>query len=333
MPSLSSSPSLTSAQLLALDSNPLPISNLSKKLTALAEHLITKLPSAHSRRSYTHCLKGFLSSRRPLTQAGVLSYMDELRAQNKGNETCNRALVSIRKLANEAREFGFVRESDVHAIHEIKIRRSRMPRRVRMSHRLTAQHIQALLNAPDRSMVDGQRDAAMFALLFGCSLSRSEASNFTWDQYLEIEGGGREIHIEKSRVILVPEWAKKDLDIWKATQTRFMGVGIASENSSTARFYALRSVDFRGLGLRGVRLASGGTATALADPVPGAIRGKLSEAGVYGLVRKYGRRLGLGEISPRDLSVAGSRRGGMANESAGKDGEPVATVETVANNS
>jgi site-specific recombinase XerC len=80
-------------------------------------------------------------------------------------------ITAVRKLAAEAADNGLLAPELASGTARIKGLRARG---IRCGNWLSIEQAQALLNAPDTSTLKGLRDRAMFAVLLGCALRRSE---------------------------------------------------------------------------------------------------------------------------------------------------------------
>lgn len=99
-----------------------------------------------------------------------------LEARGLGPISINIRITAVRKLAVEAADNGLLAPELASGIARITGVRSLG---VRVGNWLSLQQAQALLNAPDIRTTKGLRDRAMFAVLLGCGLRRSEVAALT----------------------------------------------------------------------------------------------------------------------------------------------------------
>jgi site-specific recombinase XerD len=187
------------------------------KLKALVLDGVT---SAHSRRSYSIALDGFIEwweseGRPPFAKATVQAFRVMLENQGLAAATINVRLSAIRKLAVEAADNGLLDPDLAAGIGRVK---GAKRLGVRLGNWLTLQQAQSLLTAPDAATVKGRRDRAILAVLLGCALRRAELAGLTVEQIQQRDGrwvvadlvgkGGR------VRTVPVPAWVKVAIDQW-----------------------------------------------------------------------------------------------------------------------
>lgn len=251
-----------------------------QRLKELIEPTLHTLQSEHSRRVYKAKLVKFIRSNCELTRNGVGEYLARMTRKKASVAGINQTMAVIRKLVIEAEHAGLVTDREARAIRNLKRPKSQG---VRFGRWMTQEGARRLVKLPDRATVEGKRDACLIALLLGCGLRREEASNLTWEHYqsregrmclVDIEGKGR-----KLRTIPVSNWAKQDIDAWKAEIDRLD----ANRGPEFVRLHVLYSIG------RGKRVAECKT-----------LGGKLSAMGVWWIVKKLAEGLGI-EIAPHDL--------------------------------
>src|SRR3982075_519735 len=110
------------------------------------------------------------------TKATVSAWRVALEARGLGSISINVRITAVRKLALEAADNGLLAPELAAGIARIKGLRSHG---IRTGNWLSLQQAQALLNAPDVRTRRGLRDRAMFAVLLGCGLRRSEVAALT----------------------------------------------------------------------------------------------------------------------------------------------------------
>ena len=94
--------------------------------------------------------------------------------RSSGPISINVRITAVRKLAVEAADNGLLAPELAAGIARVKGVRSQG---VRVGNWLSLRQAQTLLNAPDVRTKKGLRDRAMFAMLLGCGLRRSEADD------------------------------------------------------------------------------------------------------------------------------------------------------------
>lgn len=187
-----------------------------KRIKILSQMAVAGLPSENTRRVYSSAIRKYLESGALLTREDVLMYLDHMRDTGAGAVTLNVHLAAIKRLVEEARIRGGISANEAQSIDLIK---QQPVRGIRVGNWLTIDGLRELIKSPDRSTRTGKRDAAIFALLAGCGLRRTEASEVLWAHYQEreermclvdLKGKGR-----RYRTVPVPEWARGILDEWR----------------------------------------------------------------------------------------------------------------------
>jgi integrase len=89
---------------------------------------------------------------------------------------------------------------------------------VRAGNWLSLDQAQRLLDAPDSSTRKGLRDRAIFAVLLGCGLRRSEVAALTMRHIQQREGRWCIIDLVgkhgRIRTVPMPAWVKSAVDTW-----------------------------------------------------------------------------------------------------------------------
>jgi len=150
-----------------------------EKWKALALDSVT---SPHSRRAYASALDHFMgwyraASRGPLCKAVVNAYKAHLEAAGRSASTINSRLCALRKLVLEAADNGLLPPDLAASIARV---RGVGRRGVRLGNWLDRRQAERLIQAPNTATLRGKRDHALFAVLIGCGLRRSEAANLTF---------------------------------------------------------------------------------------------------------------------------------------------------------
>jgi site-specific recombinase XerD len=200
---------------------------ITKKLTAaevkIIEIVIDGLPSVHSRRAYLRALEEFFGwyaaqGRPDLNKALIQNYIRNLRDEQKiSSSNINLRLSAIRKLATEAEDNMLIDSRIANGIRAVK----GVPKRgTRTGNWLTKEEAQDWLDAPNINKFKGLRDRALFAVMIGCGLRRSEAANLKFEYIQQREGRWVIVDIigkrEKMRSVPMPSWTKVAVDEWKS---------------------------------------------------------------------------------------------------------------------
>jgi site-specific recombinase XerD len=188
-----------------------------EKLKALALDSVT---SPHSRRAYESALNNFLAwyragSRPPISKAVVNAYKAHLEAAGLAASTINVRLSAVRKLVAEAADNGIIAPELAAGIARV---RGVGRRGVRLGNWLDRRQAERLIQAPDAATLTGKRDRALFALLLGCGLRRSEAVSLRFEhiqqrqqRWVIVDLLGKHGRV---RSVPMPGWTKADIDRW-----------------------------------------------------------------------------------------------------------------------
>ena len=247
-----------------------------EKLKALA---LDSVSSPHSRRAYGSALDQFLAWYRaaalgtPLSKALVNAYKAHQQAAGLSASTINVRLCALRKLATEAADNGQISQELAASIGRV---RGVSRRGVRLGNWLDRRQAEQLIQAPDTATLTGKRDRALFAVLLGCGLRRSEATGLTFghlqqraQRWVVVDLLGKHGRV---RSVPMPSWAKAAIDRWS------LAAGIDSGR-------VFRPIN------RGGRL----THAALGDK------------SIWWILRKYTAALGFRHLAPHDLRRAYSK--------------------------
>jgi len=240
-----------------------------QRLKALALDSVT---SPHSKRAYESALNHFLAwyhseSRPPISKAVVNAYKAQLAEAGLSSSTINVRLAAVRKLVCEAADNGLITPDLAAGIAKVK-GASRLG--VRIGNWLDRRQAERLINAPDTATIAGKRDRALFSVLIGCGLRRSEAAALTFAHVQQREG--RWVIVDligkhgRIRSVPMPAWAKIAIDEWSAASGIHMGLVFRPVN-------------------KGDRLTDG----------------SLSGNCIRLALRKYTSELGLANLAPHDL--------------------------------
>jgi integrase len=240
-----------------------------ERLKALALDSVT---SPHSKRAYESALNHFLAwyhfeSRPPVSKAVVNAYQAQLEQAHLSASTINVRLAAVRRLVSEAADNGLIPPDLAAGIAKVK-GASRLG--VRIGNWLDRRQAERLINAPDIATLAGKRDRALFSVLIGCGLRRSEAAALLFTHIQQREGRWVIVDLVgkhgRIRSVPMPAWAKVAIDEWSAAS----GINTG---------HVFRPVN------KGDRLG----------------HGSLTGHGIRLVLRKYTSELGLANLAPHDL--------------------------------
>lgn len=151
-----------------------------------------------------------------MSRESVRSYLRSQELAGATPQVRNQTLAALKRFASEAAELGMLDAAEAARIRTIKSKRMDGTKAGRW---LTEQQLAQLLQLPDRTTMQGRRDACLLALLTGCGLRRAEACGLDASQVRTIAGrmylwnvrgkGGR------VRTIQVPKAVESDIERWK----------------------------------------------------------------------------------------------------------------------
>lgn len=250
-----------------------------------ADAVLASCESIHTRRAYERHIAQFLTSATPLTRAGVNQYLNDRRVKDLVPPTSlNQMVAAIKKLSHEADMRGLIDRVEGYGISKIK---NYMQKGQRVGNWLTIAGAQQLMTAPDRTRNVGKRDACLIALVLGCGLRREEASQITWDKYQPREGRMCLVNLKgkgnKVRTVPVPEWAKRDIDVWHDALV----------------VKGQWQVDGKGVILRRMQKHYGRPDQLITPNRVG--MSALTPNGIWYIVRSYAERIGVPNLRPHDL--------------------------------
>jgi len=190
-----------------------------EKLKSLALDSVT---SPHSKRAYESALNHFLAwyhseFRPPISKAVVNAYKAQLEEAGLSASTINVRLAAVRRLVCEAADNGLIPPDLAAGIAKVK-GASRLG--VRTGNWLERRQAERLINAPDTTTLAGKRDRALFSVLIGCGLRRSEAAALAFPHIQQREGRWVIVDLVgkhgRIRSVPMPAWAKIAIDEWSA---------------------------------------------------------------------------------------------------------------------
>src|ERR1700736_253171 len=182
--------------------------------------VLDSVSSPITRRVYNLGLDEFiawytLEPRAGFTKATVSAWRVVLEGRGLGSVSINVRITAVRKLAVEAADNGLLAPELAAGIARIKGVRSQG---VRVGNWLSLLQAQTLLNTPDIRTKKGLRDRAMFAVLLGCGLRRSEVAALTTRHIQQRDGRWCVVDLigkhGRVRTIPVPAWVKNAIDTW-----------------------------------------------------------------------------------------------------------------------
>jgi site-specific recombinase XerD len=191
-----------------------------RKLKAL---VLDSVSSPITRRVYNLGLNEFIAwytaePRTGFTKALVSAWRVTLEQRGLGSVSINVRITAVRKLAVEAADNGLLAPELAAGIARIKGVRSQG---VRVGNWLSLQQAQTLLNTPDISTKKGLRDRAMFAILLGCGLRRSEVAALTFRHIQQRDNRWCIVDLigkhNRVRTIPMPSWVKSAIDAWSSS--------------------------------------------------------------------------------------------------------------------
>lgn len=151
------------------------------------------------------------------TQATVTAWRVSLEARKLGPISINVRITAVRKLAVEAADNGLLAPDLASGIARIKGVKSHG---VRTCNWLSLQQAQRLLNTPNVTTKKGLRDRAIFAVLLGCGLRRSEVANLTVKHLQQRDNRWCIVDLigkhGRVRTVPMPAWSKNAIDAWAA---------------------------------------------------------------------------------------------------------------------
>src|SRR5258705_11035729 len=156
-----------------------------------------------------------LEARVGFTKATVSAWRVVLESRGLGSVSINVRITAVRKLAVEAADNGLLAPELAAGIARIKGVRSQG---VRVGNWLSLIQAQTLLNTPDVRTKKGLRDRAMFAVLLGCGLRRSEVASLTIRHVQQRDNRWCIVDLigkhGRVRTIPMPVWVKVAIDAW-----------------------------------------------------------------------------------------------------------------------
>jgi site-specific recombinase XerD len=183
--------------------------------------VLDSVPSPHSRRAYDRSLNAFLTwcatqgLAAGFTKATVQRYARELESQGLAASTINVRLTAVRRLAAEAADNGLMPPELAAGISRVK---GAKQQGTRTGNWLTVDQAELLINTPVTATLRGKRDRALLAVLIGCGLRRSEASDLAFEHVQQRDGRWAIVDLHgkgnRLRTVPMPSWTKVAIDKW-----------------------------------------------------------------------------------------------------------------------
>ncbi len=152
--------------------------------------------------AYRRDLKQWESSNLPLTPEGIERYLERLHAAGMAPASIARKRAALSSYCRFLTREGELESNPVAVAASITRPERKLP------HTLTTAQLIALLQAPDRTTLKGQRDAALLELLYAGGLRLSEAVGLCWGDLDPDQGtllvrgkGGKERHIPLAKIV------------------------------------------------------------------------------------------------------------------------------------
>jgi integrase len=252
--------------------NELVVVDRASEWRKLKDLVLNSVSSPITKRVYNLALDEFITwylqgPRVGFTKATVAAWRVALETRRLGPVSINVRITAVRKLAVEAADNGLLPPALASGIAKI---RGVASQGVRIGNWLSLRQSQSLLNTPDTSTKKGLRDRAIFAVLLGCALRRSEVASLTFkhiqlrdNRWCIVDLVGKHGRV---RTIAMPAWVKTAIDAWTAAAGFLDGALFRPVN-------------------RG-------------DQISG---DKLSERSVWQMLKKYAAAAGIPNLAPHDL--------------------------------
>jgi site-specific recombinase XerD len=201
--------------------NALIVADRASEWRRLKSLVLDSVSSPITKRVYNLGLEEFIewftAEPRPagFSKATVAAWRVALERRGLGPISINIRITAVRKLAVEAADNGLLAPELASGIARIKGVRTHG---IRIGNWLSLRQAQALLNTPDVTRRKGLRDRAMFAVLLGCGLRRSELASLTFKHIQQRDGRWRIVDLVgkhgRVRTVPMPAWTKNAVDAW-----------------------------------------------------------------------------------------------------------------------
>lgn len=186
-------------------------------LESCAQSLLDSYRSTETRYRYRMAIDAFLSSRQPLTRAGVIAFLYPIQVKSWARASIH--VAALKALAKECRLQGVIDDRAYEGVMQYPL--PRRPKGVRMGNWLPLDQVKRLLEAPDTHTLKGKRDRALLCALVSTGLRGQEVASLTWAHYqsrdsrmcfVDVMGKGGRL-----RTVPIPTWAAKAIDNWRIT--------------------------------------------------------------------------------------------------------------------
>jgi integrase len=150
-----------------------------------------------------------------LNKATVQAYKVVLQGSGISPATVNQRMSAIRKLAQEAADNGLLDQTMANGIARVK---GVKQQGIRSGNWLDREQAQALINLPDANTLKGMRDRAIFSVMIGGGLRRSEVCSLQVEHIQQREGRWVIVDLtgkgNRVRTVPIPSWCKAAIDAW-----------------------------------------------------------------------------------------------------------------------
>ena len=254
-------------------------------IARIIDMAVNGLDSDHSKRAYRRALNDFMEwyddeGRPGLTRMTVNQYREWMK--KVGAKSINQRLSALRRFVREAAANDLIDHATASAIISIK---GFAERGTRTGNWLTRSEVEALLNAPDKSL-KGRRDRALLGILVGCGLRREEAARLSFEHIQQREGRWAIVDMvgkrNKLRTIPMAAWTKALIDDWVRSAGLTSGY-LFPEITRTGRIVTGNSTGMTGSGSQRVSL------------------GHTTPQSIMRMVKLYGGMIKHPDLAPHDL--------------------------------
>ncbi|NTU61130.1 MAG: tyrosine-type recombinase/integrase [Caldiserica bacterium] len=180
--------------------------------------VLDSVDSNNSKIAYLKALQDYVlwSNGQVFTKATVQAFKVYLQGKVLSASSINLKLSAIRKMALEASDNNLLDPVIAGGISRVScVKQSG----TRTGNWLTKEQAQQLLDAVDTSTAKGKRDLAIFAVMLGCGLRRSEVVSLRFDQIQQRDGRWVIVDIigkgGRVRTVPMPSWCKVCIDNWQ----------------------------------------------------------------------------------------------------------------------
>lgn len=207
--------------------------------------------------------------RHPLSRHLVHQFVEDSKARGVPAFDIGHVLTPVKKLAREAAYAGLLDAAQLDGILRVK---APAIHGTRLGNWLTEEQVQAMMALPDRSTLNGKRDIVILGLLLYCGLRRDEALRVRFEHVRIVEQRPCLVNLigkgDKMRSVPMPAWLFRAIQEW---------------------------IDAAGLTDGHIIRALPGWNAKVIGP------GRMSKVGLWDVVKRYAKKLGIAEVVPHDL--------------------------------